>query len=78
MVGAPTTATNDRSVITGDRDGPIAVIQAERMAALRFFSSMPREVASFNAALKNTTACDTEIITRKLDAIHMPGLLIIV
>ena len=34
VVGAPTTATIDKSTMTGESEGPILVIAAERIAEL--------------------------------------------
>ena len=77
VVGAPITATMLKSTITGENDGPMEVIIAERIPARYLCRSIPISCASFRDVRKNTSACTMVAITMTEDAIHSPGLLII-
>ena len=77
VVGPPRTATMDISTMTGEKDGPIEVMTAERMPARYFCRSMPSSLASFREVRKKMKACRTDAMTMTPEVIQRPGLLII-
>ncbi len=61
VYGVPNIVLMASIIMTGDKDGPIAVMQAERIAAFLASGVMPIALDSFTAARIKKTDCNTTI-----------------
>jgi hypothetical protein len=76
VVGAPNIVINANKITTGPMAGPIEVIAADRTADIHLSRDIASSFAACNALRKNRMLCTTITTTMKLDASHIPGLLI--